>query len=137
MAKTPKMWIYRPPKPAAPKVPDRVKLEVQERADRLIETILKPQHVQPPPKGYDFNYIVDLYAKWYRHYFNFCAKYSSPGPNALSPFFEVRFARMEYVGANHFDLAYMRHTGQWIMIYPDLSLDECLTTIERDPAFVP
>lgn len=30
---------------------------------------------------------VDIYAKWYRRYFYFCAKYCSPAPNALSPFF--------------------------------------------------
>lgn len=115
MAKIRKTWVYSPP---PPKVPSNVKAEVQQKADQLFETILKPQHIKPPPKNYKFNYIVDIFTKWYRHYFYFCARYCSPGPHALSPFFETRFARMEYTGQNRFHLSYMRHTGEWIRIYP-------------------
>ncbi len=132
-----KTWVYDPPKPSAPKVSERVKIEVQTKADQLIETVLKPKHVQPPPTDNDFNYIVDLFSKWYRHYFYFCAKYCSPGPNAISPFFETKFARMEYVGGNRFNLSFMRHTGEWIEIYPNSSLDECLTIIQNDSLFDP
>ena len=137
MAKMRKMWVYAPPKPAAPQVPARVKTEVQERANQVVETVLKPKHIEPPPTDHDFNYIVDLSTKWYRRYFYFCAKYCSPGPNALSPFFEIKFARMEYLGPNRFNLSFMRHTGEWIMIYPNLSLDECLTTVKDDQLFAP
>ncbi len=83
------------------------------------------------------NYIVDIYTKWYRHYFYFCAKYCSPGPNALSPFFETKFARMEYVGQNRFHLSFMRHTGEWIQIHPNASLAECLSAVQDDPCFIP
>lgn len=137
MAKPRKMWIYSPPKPSAPKVPERVKTEVQTKANQLIETVLKPKHIQPPPKDYDFNYIVDLYSKWYHHYFYFCAKYCSPGSNAISPFFETRFARMEFTGSNRFHLSFMRHTGEWIELYPNTSVEECLTIIQTDPLFAP
>jgi hypothetical protein len=83
-----------------------------------------------------FNYLVDLYTKWYRNYFYFCAKYCSPGPNALSPYFEIRFARMEYVGPGaRFNLFFMRHTGQWVEIYRRIPLDECFSAIECDPWF--
>ncbi|MCL4490014.1 MAG: hypothetical protein M1570_18075 [Chloroflexi bacterium] len=137
MTKLRKMWIYSPPKPPAPKVPARSKTELQEKADQLIETLLKPQHIKPMPKGYEWNYIVDIYAKWYRHYFYFCAKYRSPSSHALSPFFETRFARMEYLGRDRFNLSYMRHTGDWIMIRPNLSLDASLKAIREDPIFAP
>jgi hypothetical protein len=73
MAKRQKGWVYSPAKPAAPKVPDTVKQAVQAKADALIETILKPQHVKPPAEDQQFNYIVDIYGKWYQHYFYFCA----------------------------------------------------------------
>jgi len=132
-----KTWGYDPPKPSTPKVSERVKIEAQTKADQLIETVLKPKHIQPPPTDNDFNYIVDLFSKWYRHYFYFCAKYCSPGPNAISPFFETKFARMEYVGGNRFNLSFMRHTGEWIEVYPNSSLEECLTIIQSDPMFVP
>ena len=137
MAKPRKLWMYSPPKPPAPKVPERVKIDMQAKADHLIEMVLKPKHVQAPPKNNDFNYIVDLYSKWYRHYFYFCAKYCSPGPNAISPFLETKFARMEFAGANRFHLSFMRHTGEWIEVYPNSSLEECLTIIQSDPMFAP
>jgi hypothetical protein len=90
-----KMWVYSPPKL---KVPDSVKAELGKKATELINTVLKPEHVKPPPKNAKWNYIVDIYTKWHRNYFYFCAKYACPGPNALSPYFETGFARLEYAG---------------------------------------
>jgi hypothetical protein len=31
----------------------------------------------------------------------------------------------------------MRHNGEWIEIFPDLSLDECLAAVRDDPWFEP
>ena len=134
MTKRQKMWIYSPRKKP---VPDLLKAEVQSRANELVENVLKPEHIKPPPKDIEWNYIVDIYTKWHGSYFYFCAKYCSPGPNAISPSFETKFARMGYFGNNHFNLSYMRHTGQWWEIYTDLSSDECLTTIRNEPHFLP
>lgn len=137
MARIKKTWVYRPSKSPAPKVPTSVKAEVQERANELVETILKPKHIKPLPKDERFNYLVDISTKWYRHYFYFCAKYCSPGPNALSPFFETKFARLEYRGRNQFNLSFTRHTGDWIEVYPNMSLDKCLAAVRDDPFFYP
>jgi hypothetical protein len=137
MSKPRKTWVYSPPKPSASQVPERVKLEVQTKADQIIETVFKPKHIQPPPTDNDFNYIVDLFSKWYRHYFYFCSKYCSPGPNAIAPFFETKFARMEYVGANRFHLSFMRYTEEWVLLQPNSSLEECLSIIQSDPLFAP
>jgi hypothetical protein len=65
------------------------------------------------------------------------ARYNSPGPNAIAPFFEAKFARMEYARDGRFSLAFMRYTGQWIELFQDLSLDECLSRIRADPMFQP
>ena len=80
---------------------------------------------------------MDIFTKWYRNYFYFCAKYHNPGPNAISPFFETKFARMEYVAEDQFNLSYMRHTGQWWELFSGLSLNECIETIEDMPHFTP
>ncbi len=112
-------------------------MEVTSKASKLIETVLKPKHIQPPPENPRFNYIIDLYGKWYRSYLYFCCTYACPSPNALSPTFEVRFTRLEYAGNDRFNLAYMRHTGQWWEVYPHLSLDECLARIREEPLFHP
>lgn len=134
--KPPKMWIYSPPKPLKPGVPDKIKHELSEKATPLIEE-LKALHIEKPPKDKIFNYIVDVYTKWWRSYFYFCSKYACPGPGALSPFFESRFARMEYVGERRFNLSYLRHTGEWMELEQGLSVDECLKAIKEDGFYNP
>lgn len=137
MKRRQKVWVYSPPKPPKPKVPENIKIEVETKAKELIESFLKPNHVKPPPHNDCFNCIVEINTKWYRSYFHFCAKYASPGPYAISPFFESKFARLEYVGNDLFNLSYMRHTEQWFELFTDLSIDECLATIKDDPHFLP
>lgn len=130
-----KAWFSSPQKSPKPKVPESIKIEVETKADELIESFLKPEYIKPPPEDMRFNYVVDIYTKWYRNYFYFYAKYACLGPNAISPFFESKFARMEYAGDGLFNLSYMRHTGQWFEIFQDLSVDECLETIKDFPHF--
>ena len=133
-----KIWVYSPPKP---KVPDAVKAGVETKAMALVNDTLKPEYVKPPPKNAKWNYIVDLYTKWHRNYFYFCAKYACPGPNALSPFFDTGFARLEYVGSvgrqSRFHLSYMRHTGRWWEIRRGLSLKQCLAEVRGSGLFHP
>jgi hypothetical protein len=137
MAKAQKGWYFSPPKPTAPKVSAKVKAYLQQKADELVETVLKPKHVKSMPEDYQFNYIEDIYTKWYRHYFYFCAKFHVSGPHAMVPFFETKFARLEYVSENSFNLAYMRHTEQWFEVYTNLSLDKCLEIIQNESLFHP
>lgn len=137
MKRTQKAWFFSPQKSPKPKVPENIKAEVETKANELIESFLKPEYIKPPMEDMRFNYAVDIYTKWYRNYFYFCAKYACPGPNAIFPFFEVKFARMEYVGDGHFNLSYMRHTEQWFEIFQDLTVDECLETIKDFPHFHP
>lgn len=137
MSKSQYQWVYSPRKPAPPKVPEALKHRVETEANELIESVLKPRYIQPPPENLQFNYLVDLYSKWRGCYFYFCSKYASPGPYAISPFFDDKFARLEYIGRDRFNLAYMRYTGQWIEIFGDQTLDECLAAVRDDPWFHP
>ena len=134
---TKKRWVYSPRKQSTSKVPDSLKQTVKAKADKLVETVLIPQYVKPPPEGYQFNYLVNIYTKWYRNYFYFCSTYNVPGPNALAPSFEDKFARLEYVAADRFNLAYMRYTEQWQEIAWDVTLDEALGMIEESGHFHP
>jgi len=133
-----KIWVYNPPKP---KLPGTVKVYVEAKAMALVNDILKPEHVKPPPKNSKWNYIVDLYTKWHRNYFYFCARYACPSPNALSPFFDTGFARLEYAGSvgrqSQFNLSYMRHTGKWWEIRQDQSLEQCLSEVREGGLFHP
>jgi hypothetical protein len=137
MAKQRKAWMISPGKSPKPSVPDSIKAELEAKAADLIETVLKPKHVLPPPVEAQFNYISDIGAKWYRNYFYFISTYTCPGPNALLPTFESKFARMEFLGNGKFALYFMRHTGEWVGIYDALSVDESMKTIQDDSWFVP
>ncbi|MFH0825207.1 MAG: hypothetical protein V2B18_20845 [Pseudomonadota bacterium] len=140
MPKSRKVWMYCPPKPKKPKkpkVPDSMKAELSRGAQQLIDEKLRPANVKPPPPNPQFNYITDLFTKWYQSYFYFCATYACPFPDAITPTFETRFAGMGYLGQDRFNLAYMRHTGQWVELYPSLMMDECLKSIEEEPHFIP
>lgn len=138
MADRRKMWVHSPPRAQKPELPGAIKAALEEKAADLVERVLKPKSIKPPPENGFLNYLVDIYTKWYRNYLYFCAKYCSPAPNALSPYFELKFARMEYVGpGGRFNLSFMRHTGQWVEIYRGIPLDECLRALEHDPWFQP
>jgi len=132
-----KQWVYKPKKPAKPKVSKQVKAAVQEKAEELVQSFLKPTFIKEPPEDNEWNYIVDIDTRWYGNYFYFCAKYRSPSPYALSGYFEERFARLEYVGENKFNLSYKRHTEQWWEVDQELTLEECLERIQIDPLFQP
>ena len=135
MAKPRQPWNIRPAKKRAT-VPASIKAQVESQADELIENVLKPRHVLTPAEE-EFNYISDIEAKWYRGYFYFISTYTCPHPNAASPTFESKFARMEYLGDGTFALYFMRYTGEWVGMYDALSIDESMKAIEDDPSFVP
>ena len=137
MPKPRKVWMLSPAKIPKPPLPESIKAELTAKAMHLIENVLKPKHVLPPKPHAQFNYITDLSGKWNRGYFYFIASYACPGPNALSPTFETKFARMEYVGDGKFSLSYLRHTGAWLEIYETLSMDESLKAIQDDSCFTP
>lgn len=141
MTKPLKNWMVPPARKPAKKIktplPDSTREEVRQKADRLIEQVIKPAHVSPPPLNAAFNYITDVTAKWHGSSFYFISTYACPGPTAMSPSFELSFARMEHVGNSRFALSFMRHTGKWIRMYSRLSVDECMDSIRADPWFQP
>ena len=111
MAKQREPWNIRPAKNTAA-VTALLRAEVETKAKAFIDKVLKPKHVQPPPAEAQFNHITDIRAMWYRNYFYFISIYACPGPNALSPSFESKFARMEPLGDGKFALYAMRYSGK-------------------------
>lgn len=137
MARPREPWNIRPAKKGA-SVTGSIKAEVETKARDLIDNVLKPKHVLPPPVGAQFNYIIDIQAKWYRNYFYFSSIYACPGPNALFPTFESKFARMEPLGDGKFALYGMRYTGkEWVGVLDARSVDDCMKAIQDDPWFAP
>ena len=137
MAKQRKLSIFRPEKKSTSSLPGTVKDEVETKAKELIEKVLKPKHVQPPLEDSESNHITDISLKWLGSKCFFVSTYACPGPNALSPTFEEKFARMEYVGDGKFNLSFMRHTGDWGPLFEGQTVDECMKAIQDDPWFIP
>jgi hypothetical protein len=131
-----KTWVYAPKKEKV-KISDNVKERVKKRADEFIESVLKPKHVKTPRKNAKSNYIIDIYSKWYRQCFYFCATYHCPEENAISPSFETNFARLEYLPGGSYTLAYLRHNNKWFEIDHNISLDKAFRKIEDGPHFIP
>lgn len=135
MANPREPWDIRPSKKRAA-VTASLKAEVETKAGVLIESVLKPKYVLPPKEDEQFNYIIDIGANWYRGYFYFVTTYACPGPTALSPTFESKFARMEPLGGGKFALYAMRYTGkEWVGVLDALTVDECMKAIESDEWF--
>ena len=137
MAKQRKAWVFSPAKKTKSSLSGTVKDEVDTKARELIETVLKPKYIRPPPEGSQSNYITDITTRWIGSTCYFISLYACPGPNAISPTFEEKFARMEHVGDARFNLSFMRHTGKWVELYAGLSVDECMKAIRDDPWFLP
>lgn len=137
MAKQKKRWVYSPSSAPKTAIAEATKSEVERKANELIETVLKSKYVEPPPKNPKFNYVIGLSTKWHGRYFYFVATYACPFSDAISPTFEVNFARLEPTAIGRFNLSYMRHTEKWHELFTDLTLDECLKSISNDPWFQP
>jgi hypothetical protein len=126
-SKKKKIWVYSPPQKPKSEVPDWIKQELQRKGDEMVEKIFKPEYLKPVPEQLIFNHLIDIYTKWYRNCFYFCSKYKCP-PDAVSPSFESKFARMEYAGGDKFKLSYMRYTEKWQPLQTG-SVEDCLKVI--------
>lgn len=129
-----KGWVWAPAKPSKPAISEAEKKRAETLGQELLER-MKPQWIQPPSE--EWGYVSDVYGKWYRSYYYFCALYRYPTPKFIRPEAEQRFARLEYAGPDQFHLAYFRHTGQWWQVYENLSLEACLREIETNSIFLP
>jgi hypothetical protein len=138
MTKQRNPWDIHPRKNTRTPLPDSLRAEVRAKAAALIENVLKPKHIATHPEDERFNHIIDIRVEWYRNYFYFVSTYACPGPDALSPTFESKFARLEHLGDGKFALYAMRHTGkEWVGVLDALSVDECMKAIQDDAWFIP
>ncbi len=125
-------WIYSPKD-----VPEKLRLEIEAKARNLIDFELKKKYIKGKNPNNDYNYIVDIYYKWIGKRFYLCSKYNCPSPRSILPSFESKFARLEYIGNNEFQLFFMRYTGEWINLYQDISLEKVFKMIKDEPYFEP
>ena len=134
MAKKKYGWVFTEQKTMGNPTPSE-KQEVETFFQPLIERFKEQFIKENPPTQFD--YITDIYPKWYRSYFYLCAKYKSEHPNRRQDEHEEKFARLTFIKQGVFDIAYFRHTGKWFPIGETLSLEECQEAILSDPNLHP
>ena len=122
-------------------IPPKCKLRLWEKeqlkklADRFVDEFYKPTFLKPPPTDARFNYVVDFSTKWHGAYVQFISKYACPGPYAISPFFEIAFARLGYFRRDAWSLWARRHNDQWMVLGHQLTLKECFDEMRQNPWF--
>jgi len=129
-------WVQSSPKKKAPKLSKTVKAQIKAKADALIEEVLRPTYIKPSPENPQFNYVADMHTKWWRNYFYFCATYKTD-ERGIVPSFETKFARLEYLSQDEFNLSAMRHNDQWLELHQNITLDDCFQLIQEDAWFHP
>jgi hypothetical protein len=110
------------------------KSDILSRAQRFVDDHHR-KLLEPPPKGQQFNYVIDYTVKWHGPYLIFTAKYACPGPNAVSPGFDHAFARLGCFARDRFNLWARRHNDEWLVLDDGLTLEECFKCIVEDPWF--
>lgn len=119
------------------------KMKITEKQKKVITLFFEPligqfkkelQKMKPDKK---FNYVIDIYTKWYQNYFYLCEKYKAVFENSLTDEFEIKIVRLEFIAENNFNFSYFRHTGQWHPVAKNITLEDCLEMINANPNFRP
>jgi hypothetical protein len=128
-------WVQETPKPTATSA---LKVTVEASFLPTLQK-LRETHVLPENEENDAlyeKYPVDIYFKWHRHFLYLCVKYKHLHPQAIAPYYEDRFVRIECHDSATFTLYYFRHTGQWhICFYNNVNAEEAEKAILEDPFF--
>lgn len=133
--KSKKRWVLLPEK--NPKIiPSELEKKiVQDFFQPFVESLKKQYVLKKPDKK--FNYLVDVYSKWYQNYFYLCEKFKSECPSRIVDEYEEKFVRLTYTGKNLFDFSFLRHTGQWHVVATKLTMNECKKEISSNQVFHP
>lgn len=130
-----KSWVLSQKKESKPKPSESEKIEIQNYFQPMVDDF-KRQCIKKNPNK-EFNYLIDLYSKWYQNYFYLCEKFKSEHPNRLADEFEEKFVRLKFTGKNQFEFSYFRHTGQWFLVADGLTMKDCRDMILSNPNFRP
>ena len=102
----------------------------------LIDGFLKPRFL-PTIWPTQFNYPVDILAKWHRTKYRFVQRYRSGFPENLGEEFDAPFVRLDWISRNRFDIQWHRHTGEWFRLHRGLTLTEAIVTLKSDGLLYP
>ncbi len=117
--------------PRSAGISDAEKAAVTVACERFINEVLKPRFL-PAIRPTGFNYPIDIHGRWHGARYRFIQRYRSGFRETMNEEFDAAFARLDWVGRDHFDVQWHRHTGAWYRLSRGLSLAEALNAIETD-----
>ncbi len=102
----------------------------------FIADVLKRRFL-PAVRPTEFNYPIAIHGEWHGDRYRFLRRYRSDDPRSGEPEFDARFARLDHVSRDLFDLSWHRHTGERVRHFPRVSLAAALHLIETGTYFEP
>jgi hypothetical protein len=109
------------------------KAAIAATCDRFIAETLRPRFL-PTIRPTQLNYPIDIRGKGRGSKCSFILRYRSGFPENLGEELDSPFTRLDHAeesGADvHFDVMWLRHTGQWWRLYSAVTLEEALRLIE-------
>ena len=118
------------------KISQENKSSIEEKCQPLVEQFREKYISENPNK--EFNYLIGVHLKWYRHYLYFCELRRRESPDGKSHRdTELKFVRLEYLGRDSFNFSYFRHTGQWFLVARGLTLADCFEMMKGNQNFHP
>jgi hypothetical protein len=123
-----KMWVYSPTATQAQKD------AITRQFEPVVEELKK--NLTPIPEPQVVNHCIDVFSKWRGNYFYIMQKYKT-GENAITDYFDIGLARLEFYGENRFNLAFFTSSDKWepMFMYEDISFEEAKKAILEDPMF--
>lgn len=109
-----------------PQVPNGLKDEISAQAAQVAADLKR--HCRKKSKNSEFNWLVDMFARWHRDALYFVAVIRTS--HGRPPTFESHVARMEHCGDGKFDLALPIRRG-WNTISRNLAPSDCLQEISK------
>lgn len=117
------------------------KLSVEEHKAQVLEIIqtlitekIKPRCVFLYPEDYELSYIADLSVEWRKNTLYFTARYRDPNSQVKRL---VDYTKISRMAKGRFNLSYRRHTGEYVMLYERILLEECVEMLQEDMLLIP
>jgi hypothetical protein len=129
-----KVWMKRTARPVLPD--DAEKQAIIAACETFIRDVLKPRFL-PDIKPTEWNYVIDIRGAWAGGRYRFMQRYRSGMEHNRGEEFDAPFARIDRMGRDHFDIYWMRHTGQWWRLHSGLTLTAALRILETDGVLHP
>lgn len=133
---TMKRWMKVVERPRPAKATESQKAAIISACDAFIRDVLKPRFL-PEIKPNEFNYAVDIFGDWRAGRYSFMQRFRSDAPNRLRDEFDRPFARLDFMGADRFDIYWMRHNDQWCLVHQGATLKEALQLLINIPTLHP